>query len=188
MNLRKHVAGLALFLVIFGSAVFINAYLTAPIGQVPPVPVVAPMLPQLTMSRPQPISFKVRQVSLDFINFESHTTLALKREDGQPVPEKLWVTTVFFAPDYARGRGWTSEAEIRRPFASDDRIEVTATGECGWCEVSDMPKAGYFARVYVSTEYAGKSSYPADIQFNRDITDAEPVVVHWPDEIKAGRR
>jgi hypothetical protein len=45
-----------------------------------------------------------------------------------------------------------------------------------------MPKAGYFARVYVSTEYADKS-YPADVQFNRDITDAEPVVVHWPDEI-----
>lgn len=183
MNLQKHVAGLALFLIILGSAVFINAYLTAPIGKVPPVPVVAP-LPQPAIRSPQPLRYQVRMVSLDFINGKSYTTLALKREAGQPVPEKLWVTTVFFAPDYASGGGWTSKAELRRPFARGDQIEITATGECDWCEYSDMPRAGYYARVYVSTEYAD-NFYPPPAQLDRDITTAVPVVVQV--EQKTGR-
>ena len=186
MNLRKHIQGFAVFLIILTTAIVIYEYLTTPSWKVSRVPVIAP-LPQETTPSPQPISFKVRQVSLDFINFESHTTLTLKPEAGQPLPEKLWVTTVFFAPDSAPGRGWTSKAEIRRPFAGSESFEITATGKCDWCEASQLPRAGYFARVYVSTEYAD-NAYPADAQFNRGITDAEPVVVHWPDKLSTGRR
>jgi hypothetical protein len=97
------------------------------------------------------------------------------------VPEKLFVTTVFFAPNHAPRNGWSSKAEIRRPFVNGDQMEVTAIAECALCVPFDTPRIGYFARVYVSTEFADNSNLP-DAQFDRDITTAVPVVVHWPDE------
>jgi hypothetical protein len=182
MNLRKHVEGFAVFLIILSSAVFINDYLTTPSWKVPRVRAVA-LIPQETTGRQQSISVSVRQVSLDFIKGQSHTTLSLKREAGQTLPEKLWVTTIFFSPAYPERGSWTSKTEIRRPFASGDRIELTATGECEWCVPFDTPKTGYFARVYVFTE-EDDNSYPRDGHFSRDITTAVPVVLHWPDEMR----
>lgn len=182
MNLRKHIDGFAVFLIILTIAVCINEYLITPRWKAPRIRVAVP-LPQETPGRQQPINFNVRQVSLDFIKGESHTTLTLKREAGQSVPEKLRVTTIFFSPEYPARGSWTSQTEIRRPFASGDQIEVTATGECEWCVPFDTPKSGYFARVYVSTE-DDDNSHPPDGQFNRDITTAVPVVVHWPDTMK----
>lgn len=182
MNLRKHIDGFAVFLIILTIAVCINEYLTWPSWKAPRVRIAAP-LPQETTGNQQPINFNVRQVSLDFIKGESHTTLTLKREAGQSAPEKLRVTTIFFSPEHPARGSWTSKTEIRRPFASGDQIEVNATGECEWCVPFDTPKSGYFARVYVSTEDYD-NSYPPDGQFNRDITTAVPVVVHWPDAMK----
>ncbi|MBA2732828.1 MAG: hypothetical protein H0U54_08050 [Acidobacteria bacterium] len=182
MNLRKHIAGFAVFLIILSSAIFINEYLRTPSRKARYVQVVAP-IPQGTTGRQQSVSFDVRQVSLDFIKGESHTTLTLNREAGQFAPERLWVTTIFFSPNYPERGSWTSKTEIRRPFASGDRIEITATGECEWCVPFDTPKTGYFARVYVSTEDED-NSYPHDGQFSRDITTAVPVVLHWPDEMR----
>jgi hypothetical protein len=182
MNLRKHIAGFALFLIILTIAISIHEYLTWPGWKAPRVRVAAP-LPQETTGNRQPVNFNVRQVSLDFIKGESHTTLLLKREAGEAVPEKLRVTTIFFSPEYPERGSWTSRTEIRRPFASGDQVEVTATSECEWCVPFDTPRTGYFARVYVSTDDED-NAYPPDGQSNRDITTAVPVVVHWPDTLR----
>jgi hypothetical protein len=181
MNPRKHIQGFAVFLIILSSAVFINEYLTQG-WKVPKVRVLAPISKETT-GRQQPFNFNVRQVSLDFINGKSHTTLTLKREAGQFAPEKLWVTTFFFSPEYPERGSWTSRREIRHPFADDDQVEVNATSDCESCVPFDTPKSGYFARVYVSTK-DDDDSYPPDEQSSRDITTAVPVVVHWPDVTK----
>jgi len=177
MNLRKHAAGFVIFSIILGSAIFINAYLTAPTATVPPVP--TGELPQQIfieeMNTPaETVNFKVRLVSLDFINRQSYTALTLKREAGQPAPRKLWVTTVFFLPDRGFGKILTSYTEILKPFAHGDVLEYVAASSCDWCESPNIPRAGYFARVYVSAIDAD-SSYPPDIDF--DIKTATPVVV-----------
>ncbi|MDT4954161.1 MAG: hypothetical protein QOJ02_2299 [Acidobacteriota bacterium] len=178
MNLRKHLAGLALFSIILGSAIFINHFLNTPNLTLASVPLHLPFSD--LKEKPQSISYRVKQVSLDFINKKSHTELTLERQPAQPVPEKLWVTTFFFSPDYPGGV-WMSKAEISQPFAQSDRIDVVAAAFSGLSlPESDTPKAGYFARVYVSTESAD-NSYPSDVQLSRDIRTALPVVVDWPD-------
>jgi hypothetical protein len=179
MNVRKHLAGLALFSVILGSAIFINHFLNIPNATIPSVPLQLPL--SVTKEKSPPVDYEVGQVLLDFINKKSYTELTLKRQPGQPSPEKLWVTTYYFSPDYASGRWWTSQTEISQPFAKGDQINLVTASSCDLCSSSDTPRVGYFARVYVSTEYADKS-YPPDARFNRDITTATPVVIRWPDD------
>jgi hypothetical protein len=180
MNVRKHLAGLAIFSVILGSAIFINHFLTIPNVTILSDP---RRLPFSDMKkRPQPVSYNVEQVSLDFANNKSYTQLTLERQPGQPAPEKLWVTTYYFSPEPASGRGWTTTTEIPQPFAQRDKIELITASSCDlYSSSSATPGGGYFARVYVSTEYADES-YPPDAQSNRDITNATPVVVRWPDD------
>ena len=171
MNLRKHVAGFALFSAIVGCAIFINALLTAPVARIPPVLITAPPMSPPTRLR-QPVNYKVRLVSLDFINRESYTVLKLKHETGQPVPEKLWVTTVF-SPDSPSGKSFVITTKILNPFENEDDLEYTAASSCAGCDYSNAPRVGYFARVYVSTDEA--NLYPGD--FDSDLTTAIPVVV-----------
>jgi hypothetical protein len=182
MNLRKHIDGFAVFLIVLTSVVCINEYLTQG-WKVPRARVAAP-LPQATVDKQQPVNFDVRQVSLDFIKGKSYTTLTLKREAGQFAPRKLWVTTFFFAQGDGTRGSWTSQVEIDRPFANGgDQIELTATDECQWDAFSDTPRVAYFARVYVSTEDYD-NSYRANGRLSHDITTAMPVVVHWPEMMK----
>ena len=176
MNLRKHAAGFVIFSIILGCAIFINAYLTAPTTTVFPVPT-DELIHQISieeMNALETVNFKVRLVSLDFINMQSYTALTLKREAGQPAPEKLWVTTVFFLPDRGTGKILTSHTEILKPFAYGDVLEYVAASSCDWCESPNIARAGYFARVYVSAIDAD-SSYPSGVDFN--IETATPVVV-----------
>lgn len=177
MNVRKHLAGLALFFVILGSAIFINHYLTIPDVTIPSAPfnVSPPVIAKIERPQP-PANYEVRMVSLDFINKESYTTLLLKHEAGQPAPEKLWVATVFFSPDRPTGKVLMSHAQILKPFAHGDVLEYVATDSCDWCKVANIPQAGYFARVYVSAN-DGDSPYPPDVDFDFDLTRAIPVVV-----------
>jgi hypothetical protein len=177
MNVRKHLAGLALFSVILGSAIFVNHFLNIPNATMPSAPLQLPF--SVTKETSQFIGYEVKQVSLDFVNKKSYTVLTLKRQPGQPAPERLWVTTFFFSPDYPGGV-WTSKAEIPQPFAQSDETNFIATAFCGLSLHSDTPRAGYFARVYISTEETD-NSYTPDAQFNRDIRSAFPVVVYWPD-------
>lgn len=175
MKLGKHLAGLALFLLTFGGTVIITKFLTTPIAAIAPVRIEA-ATPHgyLADAAPQFINYKARLVSLDFIKGKSYTTLVLKREAGQSAPEKLWVKTIFFSPDHYASKQWSSLAEIRRPFSHGERVEITATGECGWCEERDAPEAGYYAQVYVSTEYPDDSQ-PREMR--RNIISMVPVVV-----------
>lgn len=177
MNLRKHLAGLAIFSVILGGAIFINHFLTLPNATIPSAPL------HLAFSdvkeNPQPVSYLVKQVSLDFINKKSYTELRLERHPGQPKPEKIWVTTFLFSPAYPGGL-WMSKAEIPQPFAQSNQINFVATTFSDLALYSHTPKAGYFARVFVSTE-DNDTSYTPDVAFDRDISTAVPVVVYWPD-------
>ncbi len=170
MNLRKHLAGFLVFSVIVASAIFVHAYLTAPVATFPPLPIKesgpAPVLEEAEAAR----EVKPRLVTLDFVNNQSHATLRLTRAPGSPAPEKLWVTTYFFVPGHA-GSVWTTTAEIEEPFAAGDHIEVVASAMF----LRDRSDDNYFARVYVSTD--SRAWFPALSSINRDIASATPVVV-----------
>ncbi|MDT4898393.1 MAG: hypothetical protein QOH25_3470 [Acidobacteriota bacterium] len=178
MNVRKHLAGFAIFSVILGSAILINKFLT--IQETTLVSVPQPIATSVTVKNPLPVIYRVGQVSLDYINKKSYTVVNLERQPDQPAPETLWITTFYFSPDYSPARGWTTTTEIRQPFARGDHTEFIATAECALCSLSETPGAGYFARVYVSAEYP-VNSYPPDFQSNREIMGASSVVIHWPD-------
>ena len=183
MRLEKHLQGFAVFITIFISTAFIHEYLSrAPFGKGRPVretvTAPAPDEPTSVTYGVTPVSHTVRLVSLDFINGQSYTTLALQREAGRPAPERLWVTTVFVSPEFAPGRSWTTTTEIRRPFGAGNlagRTEITAAASCSWCARSGAPAPGYFARVYVWAE-DGPHLLPPEA-FDADIRTAVPVVV-----------
>jgi len=179
MNLRKQIAGFALFSVIVGSAVLINALLSAPIAAVSHAPITkAISYPPLKTS--QPINYRVWQVSLDFQDQKSYTELKLTRLPNQPAPPKVWVTTVFFNTDRTPSKVWRSTVAIPEPFAKGDELEYVATGSF---ELSKYFYASgaktFFARVYVSTTYPDGFS-PSDLEVSPDLKTAAPVVVRWP--------
>jgi hypothetical protein len=181
MNLRKHLAGLTLFLIIFSGTVFIFNYLTAPTGAVPArhlIPLQSPPLaPPPQPATPLELSYEVQYVSLDFINRQSYTTLAVHLEAGRPAPAKLWVRTYFFAPGDARRRVWSGEAtEVLVPSVEGERLEIVSVASCDWSTDSTAPEAGYYARVVVSNRSADDTYLP-DFEINREIATATPVVV-----------
>ena len=177
MNLRKHVAGFALFSIIVGSAVFINAYLNVPTATISPVPVSEEETPQrsVEVSAPQ-VTYNVRQVSIDLVNKQSYTQLVLKLQPGQLPPENLWVTTVFLPHSVTNisSKNLMTTRQIRQPFARGDNMEYTVSSQCEWCGSVGGPNPGYFARVFVSTD--SENLYPADFD-TYDIRKATPVVV-----------
>ncbi len=183
MNVRKHVAGFIIFSFILGSAIFINYFLTMPSVTIPPVPL-RPLIVE-AMESSETIDYKVRQVSLDYINASGYTALSLKLRPGQPAPEIIWVTTDYFSPERARS-GWSSTVGISQPFAKGDQVELVASDSYDWVKPAGAIRVGYFANVHVSAGYTD-NAYPPDVRFNRDITTAEPVVVHWPDGTKGIR-
>lgn len=170
MSFKKHVAGFALFTVILSSIILINNFLTHAKVKVPSSHLRLPF--SVREETPEQRGYTVRLVSLDFIHKQIYTALTLERQPGESGPQSLWVTTHFFSPDYP-GRVWTSVAEIRQPFARADRIEYVATAPCNFCASPDTPRAGYFARVKISTDYSDQAPLP----FDRDLATAERVVV-----------
>lgn len=181
MNVRKHVDGFAVFLIILSIAVSINEYLTFPNFKVLPVRIAAPH-PQPKINGPQqPVTFKVRQVSLDYNSRKSYTELNLFRPLDQPAPDKVWVTTTFFSPDSTRAEDWTVTTEFHQPFDKGNGEVFVATEHWDLPPLLDKPGAGYFARVEVSSEYQGKV-YEPEYSYSSDPRNAMPVVIHWPDE------
>lgn len=187
MRLQKHLQGFVVFLTVLISIICIYEYLYGPLGYGPflraprvkePVSVTEPMpsdAPAVDYEAQQPLDYDVRLVSLDFINGKSYTTLTLKLRPGQPAPEKLLVKTRFYVPGGAENQSWESTVGITRPTAEGGRVEVTAVSACYWCARSDAPKAGYFADVYVSAQYEGRT-YPPD-SFDIPFEAMIPVVV-----------
>lgn len=176
MNQRQHVAGFLLFSVILGSAIYINAWLNAPTATIPPIAVneeVSSRVYSVELSEPD-FKYNVRQVSIDSVNKQIYTQLVIKRQPGQLAPESLWVTTVFFKPgEGMAGKYLKTTREIREPFARGDQMQYTVSSQCAWCGSPGIANAGYFARVFVSTD--PENLYPTD--FDTDIRNATPVVV-----------
>ena len=179
MNARKHVAGFALFSLILGSAILINHFLTIPDATIPPVP--SHIAIPVRDKQRQPVTYRVRQVSLDYINQNSYTELSLFRRPDEPAPETIWVMTTYFSPDSTRAEDWTTITEIRQPFARGNGEVFVATAHWELPPPRNTPGAGYFARVYVSSE-SQDNFYPPDYQPGNDIANAVPVVVHWADK------
>ena len=173
MRLQKHLHGFMAFVIILTCAITINELLKPQLFKRHLAPVAAP-LPDVIPAEPASVSPTVRLVSLDFINGEGYTTLALKLRPGQPAPDRLLVKTRFYLPGAAEKEGWTSLAEIRRPFAAGRQVEVTAAAPCHWCDRPDTPKAGYFADVYVSALYDGQTLPES---FGPPVLASVPVVV-----------
>jgi hypothetical protein len=181
VHIPKHLAGIVLFMFIVSISVFIVRFVAAPLQIIPPVPLTAPL--SNTESVSQPVSYKVPLISLDFINRESYTTLTLTREASGPKPKRLWVSTSFFVPELP-GKSWSSAPiEIRGPFAGGDRISLTVTSACEWCGDPSAPRAGYYARVNVSTVSSDAAQRAG--QTETDIKTAIPVLVQV--ERKASR-
>lgn len=185
MNTRKHVAGFAVFSIILGSAILINHYLNIPDALI--TPVLSQEEIPLRAKEPQLVIYRVRQVSLDYINKKSYTELSLFRQPHKPAPEKIWVTTTYFSPDTAHAEDWTTTTEIRQPFSRGNDDVIVATAQWDLPPALETPGAGYFARVHVFSESQGHFSRP-DYQAESDIENAVPVVVHWPDKRGASAR
>lgn len=152
MNIPKHVAGIALFTLIFSVSVFIAGLLTEPAMtmRIPPVPIDAPLY--RSPAAFQLVDYKVRLVSLDFINQKSYTTLTLKRDADGPAPERIWVYTYFSTPVVSLHRAWPSApVEILEPFADGDEVSLTAAAACQWCTDPGVPRSDFYANVGVST-------------------------------------
>lgn len=180
MNVRKHLAGFAIFSIIVGSAILINYFLNIPDARIPPV-IRPEAVAGAAKAQQPPVTFRVQQISLDYNRGRSYTQLSLFRQPDQPVPEKVWVMTTFFSPDSPRAEDWSISTAIPQPFANGNGESFVATGEWDLPPLLDKPGASYFARIYVSSESQGKFS-EADFQTKGDVTDAIPVVIHWPEE------
>lgn len=176
MNIRKHLAGFAIFSVILGSAILINHFLSIPIATIPPVP-----LSEDRLTEKRPVTYSVRQVSLDYNNKKSYTVVYLSHQPDQPAPEKVWVTTTYFSPDSTRAENWTTTTEFRQPFARDNGEAFVAAADWELPPYPSAPGASYFARVYVSSEYQGNLS-SSHYRPESDSVQAIPVVLHWPDK------
>ena len=174
MRFQKHLQGFVVFVTILTCVIAVYEYINWPFGKVPRAEAPASVLEPLNDELP-PLAYDVRLVSLDFINGKSYTTLVIKLQPGQPAPERLLVKTRFYVPGGEENQGWMSEVGITRPSAVGGRVEVTATSACDWCARPDTPRSGYFADVYVSAQYEGKTYPPSS--FVTPVEAAVPVVV-----------
>jgi hypothetical protein len=181
--MQKHIAGLALFIFIVISSVYILGIVAAPLRMIPPVPLGMPFVRNVVVS--QPVSHRVQLVSLDFNTETSYTTLALKREGNNPAPDKLWVNTSFFVPE-APGKLWSSgPVEILEPFVNGgSEVSLTVVSRFPWSSSANALRAGYYALVTVSTVSADDALRRAE-QTDADIKTAAPVLVQV--ERKPGR-
>ena len=179
MNARKHLAGFVVFSFILGSAILINYFLAIPDAVIPPV--LGAEDNRVTIKKHQtPITFRARQVSLDYNSGKSYTELNLFRPLDQPAPDKVWVTTSFYSPDSTRAERWVIISEFRQPFDRGNGEVFVATERWNLPPLPGKPGAGYFAEIDVSSEYQGKS-YAPDYHYSSDPMNAVPVVIHWPD-------
>jgi hypothetical protein len=94
------------------------------------------------------------------------------------------VITTYRSPNSELAESWVVTKEIREPFAGGDSAVVVAASDWDLPPASNAHGEGYFARVDVSSEHQGKF-YPPDYRANSGVADAEPVVIHWPDQKNA---
>ncbi len=121
------------------------------------------------------VDYKTQLVSLDFVSGTAYATLTLKRRAGVPTPDKVWVQTVFFAPDNTARKVRTgAPVEVREPFALEDTKTLTVAIACLPCANEDAPASNYYARIFVSTT---PENLTREAQTNFDIATATPVLV-----------
>jgi hypothetical protein len=179
MNIPKHAAGILLFIFIAVISIWIVSIVAAPLEIIPTVALHEPKAaykPAEASEQVSQISYRVQLVSLDFINRESYTTLKLKRQPDGPAPGKLWVCTSFFVPEYPQKEWSSALVEINEPFAGGDEVSLTVTGACPSCADASAPRAGYYARVSLSTVQGDSACGPGE-RAQTDIKTAIPVLV-----------
>lgn len=177
---------LATFLATFTLALVIVTLLARPlISNVDVAPVA-----DLALTPPKPVlvsdqasnfvDYKTQLVSLDFVSGTAYATLTLKRRFIDPTPDKVWVQTIFFAPDNTARKVWTgAPVEVREPFAFEDTKTLTVAVGCLPCANEDAPASNYYARTFVSTT---PENLTREAQTNFDIAifdiaTATPVLV-----------
>ena len=116
MNIPQHAAGISLFIFIAVVSIFIVSLMAAPLEMIPPVALDArTKVDKATDESAQVphVRYRAQLVSLDFINRQSYTTLKLVRLPDGPVPDKLWVCTSFFVPEYPQKEWSSGPVEIK---------------------------------------------------------------------------
>jgi hypothetical protein len=176
MSFLKQVAGACVFVVAFGAsaalAIFYG-FISVPQFDGVEMPAVVGVEPATVE-----VPLSARFVMLDFEHRKSYTTLELARNPHQPAPDKLHVWTYFFTPEGAARREIWSAApvELTRPFDASDTARLHVEAACTFCNDSQAPRSGYYARVYLTTD-ARPPINPGANDFDFDIMTATHVLV-----------
>lgn len=181
MNFLKKLTGLFVFVAAVAGAVLLSRHFSAPPPPPPPEAPSVPVLPREPQLAPAPhanVTFKARQVTLDFASKKSHLTLELERDPAGTAPESVWAWVAFFPPDGARGgRCSAGPAEVRRPFARGGRATVVVEADASGCEAPRTPSATLYARVHVSAVSAAAAREEGASVSAEDPARATPVVI-----------
>lgn len=175
----KKLAGLLAFAVALACAIVLTKYYSPSQKQVEPPP--AP--PAVATPPAAPASgagahvvFKPGQITLDLAAKKASVGLTLESDPASPAPERVWVWAYFFTQD-APGRYCEGgPVEVKKPFATGSRVNVTPEFAVSGCPEPRTASTTFYARVNVSSE----SAFAARLTQQRisyDISQATPVVL-----------
>lgn len=175
--------GLLVFVAVLAGAIALTRYYSAPESPAAPerpaLPAQPPVPPPLpgTEETNAAVTFRPKQVTLDFATGRGHAQVELERDPARPAPERVWVWTYFFAGDASGERRYCAGdvVQINQPFASGNRTTVNVTSSPS-CPAPSNASATYYARISVSAESAFAARL-SERQISYDITRATPVVV-----------
>lgn len=136
-------------------------------------PLTAP--PVMPTAVPTEVEFEPRSISLDYGAREMIIRGTLRKAEGAPAPEKVWVWAYFTNPNIDTRGSWSdSPLEVRPRFGKDGTARITARGHFHWANNPDLPRSGYYARVSVSSISEDAARVPAS---SRDYSTSGAVRV-----------
>jgi len=107
------------------------------------------------------ITFIPSDVALDYRTSEMRITGKLVRDSGATGPGRVWIWAYFLNPSVDRRGSWSDQPiEVTEPFANGDTATVRAVGRFHWATNSDLPRAGFYARVTASPASAEVAQVP----------------------------
>jgi len=101
------------------------------------------------------VSIQPTSVRLDWARGEMVIDASVTDRD-RTRPTQLWVWAFFINPGEDNGQGSRSDQpiEVTPTWNEDGTAQIQARGPFHWHNTSGVPRRGYLARVYVSTQSA----------------------------------
>lgn len=115
------------------------------------------------------VTFVPTSVTLDYGAQQMEIRGRLRHAPG-PTPARVWVWAYFVNPGVSQSGSWSDEPiEITQPFPHGDTATIAARGHFHWATNSDLPRAGYFARINVSARAPEDARVPSSSRiYNTD--------------------